>query len=212
MENIYKLGERYARISGAYEAVENNLETIYEENGGEVTEETEALEQQRAELQALREEIQRDVLSAPDEYAAIVKNAEANKKIIEAELKALKEEQAKVCQKYEAKIKRLAGKIAWFKDNIADAMKLAEIEKIGGAKTPNKFSIWFSKSTTVEADAEMVLAPHQAKIQELVDSLPKWVVVKTDINKTELKANLMDDKAQHPDGAMLNETKNLQIR
>ena len=212
MENIYKIGEKYSRINGAYEAIENNLYSLYEENGGEITEETEALEQQREELGKLREEIQQDVLNAPDEYAAIVKNAEANKKIIEAELKALKEEQAKVCQKYEAKIKRLAGKIEWFKTNIADAMKLAEIEKIGGAKTSNKFSIYFTNSVSVEADSETILKPYEIKMKEFIDSLPNWITIKTDINKTALKANLQDEKAEHPMGAILNTTKTLNIR
>ena len=146
MENIYALGEKYARINAEYEIVKNNLDALYEENGGEVTEETEAMEKEAEELGRLREEIIKDVLSAPDEFAAIVMNTEAQKKMVEAELKALKEEQAKVCAKYEAKIKRLSSKIEWFKGNIADAMNLAKIEKLGGAKTPNKFSIWFAKT------------------------------------------------------------------
>lgn len=212
MENIYNLGDKYSQISGAFDAVKNNLEALYEENGGEITEETEALEKESEELGKIREEIIADLLSAPDEYAKIVKNTEANKKILEAELKALKEEQAKVCAKYEAKIKRLAGKIEWFKGNIADAMKLAEIEKLGGPKTPNQFSIYFSKSTSVDVDSEMAMKPYEEKIKDFIGSLPSWVTVKTDINKTALKANLLDEGAEHPDGACLIENKSLQIR
>ena len=50
MENIYKLGERYSRISDEYETAIYELEAKYEENGGEITDETEALEKQANEL------------------------------------------------------------------------------------------------------------------------------------------------------------------
>ena len=130
----------------------------------------------------------------------------------EDRLKALKEEQAKVCQKYEARIKRLASKIEWFKNNIADAMKLAEIEKLGGPKTPNKFTIWFSNTTSVEADNEAIMKPYESKVKELIESLPNYIVVKTDVNKSALKANLQDENAVHPDGAVLCPNKSLQIR
>lgn len=212
MENIYQLSEKYVRINGEYEQTRAELEALYEENGGEITEQTELLEKEHAELENLRNEVVQDVLSAPDEYAAIVKNTEAQKKILEAELKALKEEQAKACAKIEAKIKKKAAKIEWFKDSIASAMKFAEIEKIGGSKTDRKFTIWFSKSTSVEADSEVVLKPYEAKVREFIESLPEWISVKTDINRTALKANLLDKKAKHPDGAVLLENKSLQIR
>ena len=212
MENIYTLGEKYSRINEAYEVTKANLEALYEENGGEVTEETEAMEKEAEELARLREEIVADVLSAPDEYAAIVKNTEAQKKMVEAELKALKEEQAKACAKYESRIKRLASKIEWFKGNIADAMKVAEIQKLGGPKTPNKFTIWIAESQAVEADGAVILAPYEEKIKKFIDSLPAWITVKTDINKSALKANLTDERAEHPDGACLTVNKSLQIR
>ena len=212
MENIYKIGERYMRISEAYENTKAQLEYMYEENGGEITDETEAMEKEQAELAAIREEVMKDVLSAPDEYAAIVKNTEAQKKILEAELKALKEEQAKACAKIEARIKQKASKIDWFKQNIFDAMKLAEIQKIGGAKTDKKFTIWFSKTKTVDANEEVLFKPYTEKVQEFIDSLPSWIKVTTALNKTELKNNLLDDSATHPDGAIIVENESLQIR
>lgn len=212
MENIYKIGERYIQIAADYEAAKAELEAAYEENGGEITDETEYLEKEAQALKDLKEEVAKDVLSAPDEYAAIVKNTEAQKKILEAELKALKEEQAKACAKIEARIKQKASKIEWFKSSIADAMKFAEIQKIGGAKTNNKFTIWFAETTSVDVDSETALKPYEAKMKEFIDSLPKWVSVKTDINKSALKANLLDEKAEHPDGAFLNTNKTLQIR
>ena len=47
-----------------------------------MTEETEAIEKEAEELGRLREEIIKDVLSAPDEFAAIVMNTEAQKILI----------------------------------------------------------------------------------------------------------------------------------
>ena len=147
------------------------------------------------------------MLSAPDDYAAIVKNAEAQKKVLEAELKAVKEEQAKVLAKIESRIKRLQSKADWFKDNIAEAMKLAEVSKIGGARTGNRFSIYFVESTTLETDDEKLLAPYNDRVQALIASLPKWLTVKTGISKTVLKA-----EENLPDGAVKVTNKNLQIR
>ena len=212
MENIYKLGEKYSSVEAAYEVTRANLDMMYEENGGEITEQTEALEKEAEELKRLHEEIVKDVLSAPDEYAAIVKNAEAQKNILEAELKALKEEQKKACAKIEAKIKQKESKMEWFKQNIADAMKFAEIEKIGGAKAPNKFTIWFKNTESVNVDTEAAMKPYEAKIKEFIESLPQWIVVKTDINKTAVKENLKDENAVHPDGASISSNKTLQIR
>ena len=212
MENIYSLGEKYRQIDDAYENAKAILEMTYEQNGGEVTDQTEALEKEAKALETLRKEIADSILSAPDEFAAIVKNTEAYKKVVEAELDAIKKEQAKANAKYEAKIKRLAGKIEWFKTNIADAMKLAEINKIGGPKTPNKFTIWFAKSESIEADSEALLTPYVNKVQEFINTLPKWVKVKTDIDKSALKENLKDKTAKHPDGACLVTNESLQIR
>lgn len=212
MENIYKIGERFIQIDADYEAAMAALDAKYEENEGEITDETEALEKQAKELRALREQIAGDILSAPDEYAAIVMNANANKKILEAELKALKEEQAKACAKIEARIKRMNSKIDWFKTQIEDAMKFADIKKIGGVKTGNKFTIWFKETESVEADSEIVMKPYEALVRELINSLPNWITVKTDINKNALKANLKDENAVHPDGAVINTNKTLQIK
>ena len=207
MENIYKLKERYAKLSQAYDDLRYELDLTYDENGGEVTEETEQMEKAGAEMEDLRKQILQDVIDMPDEYAAIVKNEEAHKKIFEAELKALKEEQAKACDKIQAKIKRCENKIGWFKENIAEALKVAQIEKIGGAKTDNKFTIYFTNTSSVEVDEPTILHPYQKKIQDLIDSLPKWLVVTTSVNKSVLKK---EDVL--PEGAAINSTKNLQIK
>lgn len=207
MENIYTLGERFRALSDDYDMAKAALESIYEENGGEVTDETDAVEAELEAIERMKQEVISDVLSAPDDYAAIVKNAEAQKKVLEAELKAVKEEQAKYLARIEAKIKRKQDKIDWFKENIAEALRLAQIEKLGGAKTENKFCIYFTKSTSVETDAERLIAPYKEEIDSLIASLPSWLTVKTDINKTALKK-----VATLPEGASLNTKETLQIK
>lgn len=207
MENIYQLTEKFRRISDAYDETKGILEEAYEENGGEITEETEALQGELDELARMKEEIVSDVLSCPDDYAMIVKNTEAQKRVLEAELKAVKEEQAKVLAKIQSKIKRKEDKIAWFKENISEAMKLAQKEKLGGAKTDSRFTIWFSESTSLDVNTELVLDPYQAKINELISELPAWVTVKTDVNKTILKK-----EETLPLGAERIKSKSLQIR
>ena len=204
METIYKLEEKFAAISEAYDQLEAQLVETYEDNGGEVTDETEGMQAQLDELAALKKQITDDIIAAPDEYAAIVKNAEAQQKILEAELKQLKEEQAKAVAKIQAKINRKAD---FFKDAIAEALRVNGIEKIGGAKTDNRFSIYFQASTAVDVDTEKVLAPYQPRITAFIQSLPSWISVKTDVNKTELK------KADEmPEGASIVSNKSLRIR
>lgn len=207
METIYKLEEKFAAISEAYDQLEAQLVETYEDNGGEVTDETEGMQAQLDELAALKKQITDDIIAAPDEYAAIVKNAEAQQKILEAELKQLKEEQAKAVAKIQAKINRKASKADFFKDAIAEALRVNGIEKIGGAKTDNRFSIYFQASTAVDVDTEKVLAPYQPRITAFIQSLPSWISVKTDVNKTELK------KADEmPEGASIVSNKSLRIR
>ena len=56
-------------------------------------------------------------------------------------------------------------------------------------------------------DAEKMLAPYQPRIAAFIKSLPSWISVKTDVNKTELK------KADEmPEGASIVSNKSLRIR
>jgi len=206
MENIYNLSARLNDISGQYDVLEAALNNEYEENGGEITENTEMMEAEKETLENIRNEILSEVISLPDEYAALVKNEEAQKKILEAELKALKEEQAKVVAKYQARINQKTNKISWFKQNIADAMKLANLERIGGPKTPNKFTIYFTNTKSVVTDDELLLSPYINEIDELRSKLPAWLELKPAITKSAM------DKENLPKGAALEEKKNLQIK
>lgn len=207
MENIYNLEQKFAAISESYDTLEAQLVEEYENNGGEVTEQTEAMQKELDALAALKKEVTDDIIAAPDAYAAIVKNAEAQQKMLEAELKALKEEQQAAVARLQAKINRKAGKVEFFKEAIAVALRAAGINKIGGAKTDNRFSIYFQESTSVDVDAEKVLAPYQPRINAFIQSLPSWITVKTDVSKTELK------KADEmPEGASLVSSSSLRIR
>ena len=209
MDNIYALRTRFAEISDRYDEVASALAAEYEATGGEITEETEEMEASLEELASLRKEVIDDVLSAPDEYASLVKNAEAQKKVLEAELKVVKEEQQKVLDRIQAKINRKTSKIEYFKDCIAQALDFAGVERVGGAKTDNKFSIYFTKSTTVEAEPEKILAPYQSEIDAFAATLPSYITVKTDIKKSELKKI---GEGQLPDGATIKKDRTLQIR
>lgn len=207
MENIYQLEQKHAAISEAYDILEAQLVDAYEENGGEVTEETESMAAQLEELKTLKQKVTEDIIAAPDAYAAIVKNAEAQQKILEAELKALKDEQMKAVARLQAKINRKASKADFFKDAIAEALRANGIDKIGGAKTDNRFSIYFQESKSVDVDADKVLAPYQPRIAAFIQSLPAWITVKTDVSKTELK------KAEEmPEGASIVSNRSLRIR
>ena len=127
--------------------------------------------------------------------------------MLEAELKALKEEQAKVVAKYQARINRLARSVEFWKENFAQAMRLEQISKIGGPKTGHKFTVWVKETQTVDVDEETVLAPWQDTIDELVERLPAWVTVKTGVSKTELKK-----EEALPEGATLVTNQTVQIR
>lgn len=207
MENIYTLSGRYAEINDRYEALSAELEALYEEGGGEETAETERLEELRREQDALREEVLREIVEHADDYAAIAMNKDCQRKMLEAELKALKEEQAKVVAKYQARINRLAGSVDFWKENFAEAMRIERISKIGGAKTGHKFTVWVKESQSVDVDEETVLAPWQDTIDELVDRLPAWVTVKAGVSKSELRK-----QDTLPQGAQLVTSQTVQIR
>lgn len=207
MENIYNLNRQFEELSEKYDSLSAEINAIYEENGGEVTEETEHLEEKLSALSAMKDEVVGQILSCPDDFAAIVKNAEAQKKMLEAELKVLKEEQAKVVAKLQARINSKANKIEWFKANIREAMKLADIDRIGGGKTGSKFSIYFTTTKSIETDDVKLVEPYIPALTELYSKLPSWLTVETKVNKNTLKSQDV-----LPDGASLVENKNLQIR
>lgn len=207
MENIYTLTGRYAEMNDRYEALRAELEAQYEENGGEETAETEEAQAVLAEIEELKQQVLRDIVANADEYAAIALNKASQQKVLEAELKALKEEQAKVQAKYQARINALARSVEFWKDNFREAMRLEEVTKIGGPKTGHKFTVWVKETESVDVDEPVVLAPYQDVIDELVERLPAWVTVKTGVSKTELKK-----EETLPEGAARVVNQSIQIR
>lgn len=207
MENIYTLSGRYADINHRYEVLSAELAAMYEENGGEETADTMKQEALLDEIAELKDEVLHEIVEHADDYAAIAMNKDCQRKMLEAELKTLKEEQAKVVAKYQARINRLAGSVDFWKENFAQAMKLERITKIGGPKTGHKFTVWVKETQSVDVDEETVLEPYQDTIDELVSRLPAWVTVKTGISKTELKK-----EETLPAGAALVTSQSVQIR
>ena len=206
MENIYTLSGRYADINHRYEVLSAELAAMYEENGGEETADTMKQEALLDEIAELKDEVLHEIVEH-DDYAAIAMNKDCQRKMLEAELKTLKEEQAKVVAKYQARINRLAGSVDFWKENFAQAMKLERITKIGGPKTGHKFTVWVKETQSVDVDEETVLAPYRETIDELLERLPAWVTVKTGVSKTELKK-----EETLPEGATLVTSETIQIR
>jgi len=207
MENVYQLTGKYAQLDEEFNAIAAELDEYYEATEGEVDEHSTELEGRLEELNNLRSQVLAEIVQNSDAYAEIALNKAAQRKMLEAELKQLKEEQKKAQQRYEAKINSLERSEQWWKDNFAAAMQIGGVEKIGGAKTQLLHTIWFKESTSVETDEPTLLAPYQEAIDELNASLPAWAKVTTSINKTELK------KAETmPDGATLVTSKSLQIK
>ena len=207
MENIYTLSSKYAAMNDSYETLSAELDALYEENGGEETAETERVQELKEEMAELKEEVLREIVEHADDYAAIAMNKDCQRKMLEAELKALKEEQAKVVAKYQARINRLASSVEFWKENFRQAMEVEKLTKIGGPKTGHKFTVWVKETQSVDVDEQAVLAPWQETIDELVERLPAWVTVKTGVSKTELKK-----EETLPEGAAIVTSQTIQIR
>ena len=207
MENVYKLTGRFEEANAEYERLSAELDEMYEDNGGEVTEVTEEMQQRIDALDALKKSIIDDIVANADDYAEIALNKAAQQKILEAELKALKEEQKKVVDRCQSRINKYARSVDFWKDNFDQAMQIAQLTKIGGAKTDHRHSIYYMTSNSVDVDEERVLVPYQAAINALKAQLPAWCSLNISINKTELK------KAETlPDGAAIVQKKSLLIK
>ena len=207
MENIYALSGKYAEINDRYEALSAELDAMYEDNGGEETAETEQMQELLQEQEALKAEVLREIVEHADDYAEIALNKASQQKILEAELKAVKEEQAKVVAKYQARINRIARSVEFWKENFQEAMKVEQLTKIGGPKTGHKFTIWVKESESIDVDEAVALAPFEEKIAELVEQLPAWVKIATGVNKTVLKK-----EETLPEGASRVVSQSIQIR
>ena len=207
MENIYNLTGRFAELSDYYESQQAILDDLYEENGGEITEETEEMQACLDHIKSLQDEVMNDIIANSDAYADIALNKAAQRKVVEAELKAVKEEQKKVIDHYQARINRIQRSEDWWKDNFDKALRVASMDKIGGAKSGLRHSIYYQKSTSVETNEDVLLAPYQAMIDNLNAELPSWMKVSVSIDKTTLK-----NEETLPQGATLNQKQTIVIR
>lgn len=184
MESIYKLSERAVAISTRYEQARAALEEMYEENGGEVTAETEEMSAELEELEQIQRQITEEFVKFPDEYAAWFKDVEAQKAVIQAQRKAIEEEQKKVLAKYDAQIKKKDSTLEWIKQNMEAAMILAQVEKFDKKKTGGMFSIYFQTSKSVDVDEAVALKKYEDSINKLRATLPDWLTLNTKISKS----------------------------
>lgn len=187
MENFYTLSDKFASISETYDKLSAELDEIYSENGGEVTEDTTERERLLEEMNELKEQCVREIVDNSDAYAEIALNKRAQQEVAEAEMKAVKEQQRKVLDTLQARVNKYERAYKFWLENFDAAMRVAECSKIGGAKTDNKHSVWYQTTTSVEV-ADDILERYNEVISELAAKLPEWVTIQVSVNKTKLKA------------------------
>ena len=187
MENFYTLSDKFASINETYDKLSAELDEIYSENGGEVTEDTTERERLLEEMNELKEQCVREIVDNSDAYAEIALNQRAQQEVAEAEMKAVKEQQRKVLDTLQARVNKYERAYKFWLENFDAAMRVAECSKIGGAKTDKKHSVWYQTTTSVEV-ADNILERYDDVISELAAKLPEWVTIQVSVNKTKLKA------------------------
>lgn len=187
MENFYTLSDKFASISETYDKLSAELDEIYSENGGEVTEDTTERERLLEEMNELKEQCVREIVDNSDAYAEIALNKRAQQEVAEAEMKAVKEQQRKVLDTLQARVNKYERAYKFWLENFDAAMRVAECSKIGGAKTDKKHSVWYQTTTSVEV-ADNILERYDEVISELAAKLPEWVTIQVSVNKAKLKA------------------------
>lgn len=206
MENFYTLSDKFASISETYDKLSAELDEIYSENGGEVTEDTTERERLLEEMNELKEQCVREIVDNSDAYAEIALNKRAQQEVAEAEMKAVKEQQRKVLDTLQARVNKYERAYKFWLENFDAAMRVAECSKIGGAKTDKKHSVWYQTTTSVEV-ADDILERYDEVISELAAKLPEWVSIQVSVNKTKLKAQEV-----LPEGAVKVENKTVRIK
>lgn len=198
MENIYQLSGKFEELNARQEELQNYLDSLYESQEGECTEETEEIEAAKAELENLKAEVIAEMIDNSDAYAEIALNKAAQRKAAEAQLKEIKE----ACKARIAKAEAYAAKFArseeFWKDNFIAAMNMAGTAKVGGAKTDKKYSMSIRETASIEADDTALTAPFEQEIAELESALPGYLKVEVKVSKTAFK-DIAD--AELPEGA-----------
>ena len=144
-----------------------------------------------------------------DSYAEIALNKAAQKKVAEAEVKAVKEEQKRVLDRCMARVNRLGRSVDFWKQNFDEAMRLAEVTRLGGAKSGKLHSVYYTTTKRVETDEVLLLGPYLERLQAFRESLPAWLDVEFKVNAAMLKALPEDER---PEGCQGVESQNIQIR
>lgn len=206
MENFYTLSDKFASINETYDKLSAELDEIYSENGGEVTEDTTERERLLKEMNELKEQCVREIVDNSDAYAEIALNKRAQQEVAEAEMKAVKEQQRKVLDTLQARVNKYERAYKFWLENFDAAMRVAECSKIGGAKTDKKHSVWYQTTTSVEV-ADNILERYDDVISELAAKLPEWVTIQVSVNKTKLKAQEV-----LPEGVTKVENKTVRIK
>lgn len=206
MENFYTLSDKFASISETYDKLSAELDEIYSENGGEVTEDTTDRERLLEEMNELKEQCVREIVDNSDAYAEIALNKRAQQEVAEAEMKAVKEQQRKVLDTLQARVNKYERAYKFWLENFDAAMRVAECSKIGGAKSDKKHSVWYQTTTSVEV-ADDILERYDEVISELAAKLPEWVTIQVSVNKTKLKAQEV-----LPEGVTKVENKTVRIK
>lgn len=165
---------------------QQQIEDLLIENGGELTPEIEQLMESTSEALAVK----------VDGYNHIIRRLEG----FAASAKAEKERLAKLQKVAENGVKAI-------KAHIADVMQAQGISKLESATC----KIGFRRTESVAiTDEELLLRPYRHTVDTIAPTLPEWVKVSIDIDKTALKAYI---KAGHPVlGAEVEENQNIQIR
>ena len=188
MENFYTLSDKFASINETYDKLSAELDEIYSENGGEVTEDTTERERLLEEMNELKEQCVREIVDNSDAYAEIALNKRAQQEVAEAEMKAVKEQQRKVLDTLQARVNKYERAYKFWLENFDAAMRVAECSKIGGAKTDKKHSVWYQTTTSIEVPDDFISESYGDIISELAAKLPEWVTIQVSVNKTKMKA------------------------
>ena len=126
MENFYTLSDKFASINETYDKLSAELDEIYSENGGEVTEDTTERERLLEEMNELKEQCVREIVDNSDAYAEIALNKRAQQEVAEAEMKAVKEQQRKVLDTLQARVNKYERAYKFWLENFDAAMRVAE--------------------------------------------------------------------------------------
>ena len=214
MENVYtlsaraqELNDKQAVLASELEDLESILQEAYEQNGGEVTKETEEMERlkleiedRRADLESLKDEVVKEIIAHADDYAELALNWKARKEVEQGALDAMKKTYDAALAKRKAVVNRFARREEWWKENFLAALSLTPEGKFGGAKTGAVHTVWAKKTSSIETDDSTLIEPYEDRIQHAIDALGLPAHIKVDI--TVSKAGFKDiADADLPKGA-----------